>query len=218
MGKYSLPLPALLVVAVVVLPLCGCPKKTVEAPAPAPVPDANPPSATPAAPPAAAPAAPGEAKWMENPTVADIPAGKVKGMVNGVAFEAALVRIEKGDGKCKLEMTDKAPDKPTGMLIDDTEVKLEFTLEPGKPGEFIKKMADKDPENTDGWYSYEQKDGSPMTMNADWAVALKIDEWMLAKDPSDTAVLGKVKGKIFLSFKDDAKTFVAGEFEGVYFE
>jgi hypothetical protein len=218
MRTYALSLLALLVVAVLVLPLCGCPKKVAEAPPP--IPEGHPPTATGPAttPDAGATPAAGEAKWMENPTLADIPAGKVKGMVNGVAFEAGIVRIQKGDGKCKLEIADKAPEKPTGMLTDDTEVKMEFTLEPGKPGEFIKKMADKDPENTDGWYSYEQKDGSPMTMNADWAVAFKIDEWTLAKDPSDEAVLGKVKGKIFLTFKDDAKTFVAGEFEGVYFE
>jgi hypothetical protein len=95
---------------------------------------------------------------------------------------------------------------------------MEFVLEPGKPGEFVKAMADKDPENTDGWYSYEQKDGTPMTMNSDWSVALKIDEWTTAKDPADPKVLGQVKGKIFLVYKDDPKTFVAGTFEGPYCE
>ncbi len=216
MRKYCLMLLTLLVVAAVVLPLCGCPKKTVEAPPV--VGEGQPPPSEPAAKPAEAPAAAGEAQWMENPTVADIPAGTVKGMVNGVAFEAAIVRVKKGDGNCKLEIADKAPDKPTGMLTDDTEVKMEFTLEPGKPGEFVKAMADQDPDKTDGWYSYEQQDGSPMTMNSDWACALKIDEWTTETDPNDSAVLGKVKGKIFLVFKDDPKTFVAGEFEGVYCE
>jgi hypothetical protein len=213
MRKYCLPLMVLLVVAVLVLPMCGCPKKVVEAPVPT-MEEGKPPPATTT--PAAAPA--GEAAWMENPTVADIPDAPIKGMVNGVAFEAKTVRVAKGDGKCKLEIADVAADTPTGMLSDGTEVKLEFTLEPGKAGEFVKAMVDKDPENTDGWYSYEQKDGSPMTMNSDWAVALKIDDWTLAKDPNDPKVLGKVKGKVFLVFKDDPKTFVAGTFEGPYFE
>ena len=214
MRRYSLPLMVLLVVAVVVLPMCGCPKKVVEAPPT--IGEGQPPPVTPAPDPATAAA--GEAAWMENPTVADIPDSPVKGMVNGVAFEAKTVRVAKGEGKCKLEIADVAADTPTGMLSDDTEVKLEFTLEPGKPGEFVKAMADKDPENTDGWYSYEQKDGSPMTMNSDWAVALQIGEWTLAKDPKDPKVLGTVKGKVFLVFKDDPKTFVAGAFEGPYFE
>ena len=215
MRKVHLPLLTLLVIAVLVLPMCGCAKKPIEPPAP-PTPTPPPPAATTA--PAPAAGAAGEAKWMENPKVADIPDAAIKGMVNGVAFEAKTVRVVKGDGKSKLEIMDKAADKPTGMVSDATEVKLEFVLEPGKPGEFVKAMADKDPTNTDGWYSYQQKDGSPMTMNSDWSVALKIDSWTLAKDPADASVLGTVKGRVFLVFKDDPKTFVAGTFEGPYYQ
>jgi hypothetical protein len=216
MRNYSLPLLSLLLVcAVVVLPLAGCGKKTTETTvmpkdAGKPAPGAEEPKAT--------PAAAGEAKWMENPTAADIPDSPIKGMVNGVAFEAKTMRIVKAEKNSKLELMDKAADTPTGMVSDATEVKLEFTLPPGKPGEFTKKMADKDPESTDGWFSYEQKDGTPMTVNTDWAVVLKIDSWTTEKDPKDPKVLGKVKGKIFLSFKDDPKTFVAGTFEGPYCE
>lgn len=213
MRKYGLPLLLLVVVAVLVLPMTGCPKKTVSE-APVKPDEGKAPPTAPDTPSAAA----GEVKWMDKPTVADVPAGAVKGTVNGEPFEALTTRVEKGDGKSTLELLSKKADTPTGMVMDATEVKLDFTIAPGKTGEFVKALKDKDPANTDGWFSYEQKDGSPMTMNNDWAVALQIESWTLAKDPSDPKALGKVKGKVYLVFDDDKKSVVAGEFEGPYYE
>lgn len=213
MRTTLLPLLSALVIVVMALSLCGCPSQPTPETDAAALPTPEPP---PAAPDATATA--GAVAWMENPTVADIPDAPVKGQVNGEPFEAKTTRVKKGDGKSTLELANIATDKPSGMLMDDTEVKLDFTIEPGKTGEFVKAMAAEDPKNTDAWYSYEQKDGTPMTMNSDWAVALQITEWTMQKDPNDEAVLGHVKGKVFITFNDDKKTFAAGTFEGPYFE
>ena len=216
MRKICLPLLTLLMIAVVVLPMCGCAKKPVEAPPP--IPEANPPTA--ATPPAPAAGADGAFAWTETPKVADAPEAAVKGMVNGKAFEAKTVRIKKKDKGAVLVISDMAADTPTGMLSGDTGVELTFPLEEGKPGEYVIGMKDEktfDKEHAYYWYP-QGGDKGPMSVNPDWAAALSITEWTLAKDPKDEAVLGQVKGKFAITFGDDGKSWVAGTIDGVYYE
>jgi hypothetical protein len=217
MRKDCLLLMMLLMIAVVVLPMCGCAKKPVEPIAPPPGP---PPNATPSTPPAATTSAPGAFAWTEAPKVADLPDAPVKGMINGKAFEAQTVRVKKSDKGAVLVISDMKADTPTGMLSGDTGVELTFPLAAGKPGEYvidIKGKKDFDKEHAYYWYP-QGGDKGPMSVNPDWAAALSITEWTLAKDPKDTAVLGKVKGKFAITFGDDSKSWVAGAIDGVYYE
>lgn len=216
-------LAAVLVVALVasLFVLAGCPKKPVAEPTAAPTPMANEgPGAQPVTSAAEPAAAPAEFKWTETPKVADIPAGEIKGMVNGKAFTAKTVRIKQGDKAPVLVISDATVDTPTGVITGDTGVELTFALEPGKPGDWTIDLPTKKTfEKEHAYYYYPQGgDKGPMSVNPDWAAALSITEWNSEKDPKDEAVLGKVKGKVAIVLKDDSKSWVAGEFEGVYYK
>lgn len=200
------------------LTLCGCPPaaKPTEAPAP-PV---TPPTATAPPTPDAAPAAAGEFKWTADPSVALIPAGAVKGMINGKAFEAKTVRIKRGDKSPSIEISDMAVDEPSGMVTGDTSAELDFPLPVGKPGEYVKDVkSEKTFDKEHAYFYYPQGgDKGPMSVNPSWGAALKIDSWTDEKDPKDADVLGKVKGKVLIVFDDEKKSWVAGDFEGVYYK
>jgi hypothetical protein len=214
------PLFAVLLLAVLVASLVvvtGCPKpQGADGVAPPPPPP-------PPAPAATEPAAPTSTfEWTETPKLADIPAGPLVGMVNGKPFEAKAARIEKKDDGFVLQIYDKAPDKPSGMVMDATGIELTFTtqLSEGKPGEIVLGIADKkDFDSIRCFYYYPQGgDKGPMSMNQPWGCAVKIDEWKMEKDPADDSVLGHVKGKVAIVFKDDAKSWVAGDLDGVYYD
>lgn len=198
------------------LSLCGCPPaaKTTEMPTPS----APPTAAAPA--PAPAPAAAGEFKWTDAPTVAAIPAGAVKGMINGKPFEAKTVRVKQGDKSPSLEICDMAVDEPSGMVTGDTSAELDFPLAVGEPGEYVKDVkAEKTFDKEHAYFYYPQGgDKGPMSVNPSWGAALKIDSWTSEKDPKDPDVLGKVKGKILIVFDDEKKSWVGGDFEGVYYK
>ena len=199
-------------VLVTLVGICGCAKKTestVAPPVQPPPPAAN------------APAAPaGEFAWTGAPTVAMIPSGPVKGMINGKAFEAKTVRIKQGDKSPSIEISDMAVEEPSGMLSGDTGAELDFPLPAGKPGEYARDVkTEKTFDKEHAYYYYPQGgDKGPMSVNPSWGAALKIDSWTSEKDPKDPDVLGKVKGKVVIVFDDEKKSWVAGDFDGVYYK
>ncbi len=229
-------LPVLLVALVAMLVVgVGCPHQAAEEAAATA--SSTPSAATPAgrstpAAPAAAAAAPGaevmaaeyaKCKWGGKPTVADIPAVPVKGMVNGKPFAAKAVRIERTSNGPKLGIYDKAGKKATDSLSGETGVELRWTdqLTEGKPGKIETPVGPKQgwgaPETEGATYYY--PDGEvPATVHADWGCALEITEWKTATDPKDPRVIGWVKGKVAIVLNDeDPKSWVAGTFHGVYF-
>lgn len=213
--RYRLAVAVLIAgVFVAALGLCGCP------PAAKPVAVPTPPDAGKAAPAPAAPAATGEFKWTDAPTVAAIPAGAVKGTINGKPFEAKTVRIKQGDKSPSIEISDMAVDEPSGMVTGDTSAELDFPLATGQPGEYVKDVkAEKTFDKEHAYFYYPQGgDKGPMSVNPSWGAALKIDSWTSEKDPKDPDVLGKVKGKVLIVFDDEKKSWVGGDFEGVYYK
>lgn len=192
--------------------LTGCPQPADQAATP-PMPEPTPPTAEPAAVPATGFA------WTETPTLDQIPNAPITGMINGKPFAAQTVRLKQRDDQVVLEIIDQKPDDPSGMVTGETGASLYLKLEEGKPVEFVSGIKDEKTDPADAIYYYPQGgDKGPMTMNSDWGAALKIDEWTLAKDPSDEDVLGTVKGKVAIVFADDPKSFVSGTFEGVYYK
>ncbi len=164
-------------------------------------------------------AAPTEFEWTEAPTLDMIPGGAVAGVINGKPFTAATVRLKQDDENTVLEITDASVDEPTGLVMSDTGVDLRFTLEPGQPGEFVVAKGDKkdfDREHT--YYHYPRGgDKGPMSVNTDWGCAGQITEWTLQADEEDEDILGNAKGKVVVIFNDDEKSWVAGNFDCVYY-
>lgn len=207
----------LAVLALSLVIVAGCPQKppetttTVTPPPPPPPAEAKPATET---------AAPSAFKWTEKPALADIPAGTIKGMLNGKPFEAKTVRIKKTDEGMRLEIVDQAGEKATDMFTGETSADLYFAdIAEGKSGELVLGIPDKKADKQDATYMYPQGgDKGPMTENPDWGCALQITDFKMEKDPQDDKVLGHVKGKVAIVFNDDAKSWVAGDLDGVYYK
>jgi len=215
------PLPLLIVAALALagtILLAGCPPKQTSTDATA-TPTPPPPTETPKDTPEATPA-PAEFTWSETPTADGIPAAPIKGMVNGKEFTANTVRIKKDDaGKAALEISDATLDDPLGVITEDTGVDLSFTLAEGQAGELVKAVADeKDFDKEHAYYHYPQGgDKGPMSVNPEWGCALQIETWDMTADPNNEKIVGKIKGKVAIVFKDDSKSWVAGTFEAPYY-
>ena len=219
---------ALLMVAVLAVGLLsGCPSKsdeTVLAPVdPAPPIGEEAGAATDAP---AATGAPSDFTWTDAPQLEMIPAGPVKGMVNGAPFEAKTVRVEKDTDGYTLEISNATEEKPGDIISDDIAVELSFKGNEGEPTTVLKAVGD-DIEGAHAYYHYPMEDGTPMSMNPLWACALQITEWKLEKDADNERVIGHVKGKVVITFddaslndnvNDETKSWVAGEFDTYYYE
>jgi hypothetical protein len=176
-----------------------------------------------AAPPAPA-AAPTTFAWTDKPTLDMVPGGPVKGELNGAPYEAKTVLIEMDtDSRLRrITISDKALASDTDLLVDDNEFSFEFPSEIKAGSTLTKALRDPDNE-ADAWYCYQQKDGSPMSINGDWAAAVSVDS---GSDKGYDAkgdmvqVTGSFSGRIALCFEwtDSAtskvtKNWVAGTFE-----
>ncbi len=226
-SKWMLAVALLVVVVLAVGLLSGCPSKSDETAAgPAdPAPPTDPEAGAAAdAPPATETQS--DFTWTDAPQLESVPAGAIKGMVNGAPFEAKTVRFEKGDDGPTLEISNATEEKPGDMLSDDIAVELSFKAKEGEPTTVLKAVGD-DIEGAHAYYHYPMEDGTPMSMNPLWACALEITEWTLEKDAANERVIGHVKGKVAITFddeslndniKDGAKSFVAGEFDTYYYE
>jgi len=201
----------LVALAATLLVLGGCPSQPkTEGPAVVPP--------KPPGPAAGQPAAGGKFVWSDKPALADIPAGEITGMLNGKPFTAKSVWVEKKDKETTLMLSDAVTKQPGEVIVGDTGVDLSFTLPEGKPGELVLAIADKkDFDQQHAYYHYPQGgDKGPMSVNADWGVALQITDWTLKPDAANPDVLGKIKGKVAICFDDDTKSWVAGSFDTAY--
>jgi len=162
----------------------------------------------------------GAFQWTETPQLADIPEGQVTGMINGQAFTANTVRLKQSDEETVLEISDATLESPTDMIIDDTGLDLRFTATAGQPFTLVLAMGDeKDFDKEHAYYHYPLPDeGGPMSVNTSWASALEISEWTLQADPNNADIMGNAKGKVAVCFNDDAKSWVAGTFDCVYYK
>lgn len=214
----------LLLAAITVMFLTGCPKPVDEVAQQQEMESQIPPEqGEPAAGTDAEPAettASSDFEWTETPTLDAIPDGAIVGMINGKPFTAATVRLKVDDEQTVLEISDQAVDEPTGMTMSDTGLDLRFTLEPGKAGELVlAKDDEKDFDREHAYYHYPQGgDKGPMSVNASWGCALQITDWTLEVNEEDEDILGNAKGKVAVIFGDDEKSWVAGTFDCVYYE
>ena len=165
-------------------------------------------------------------EWTATPTVDMIPSGQISGMLNGEPFVAETVRIEKDEeGVLELNISNTAVDgdDPTDMITGDDAWQLTFSGTEGETGEWtwtVEEEKDFDTEHV--YYYYARGEEGPMSINSPWGGALQITEWTV-QEPEEGAetfhtVLGNVKGKVLLVMDDEAKSWVGGEFDAVYYE
>lgn len=169
---------------------------------------------------------PGRFRWTDAPRLEDIPAGPIKGRVNGAVFEPKTVRIQRERDGGTLEISSGTEKKPGDMLSADVAVELSFEAIEGEPTAVVKAVED-DVEGAHAYYHYPMEDGTPMSMNPLWACALQITEWTMGRDPDSERIIGHVKGRVAITFDDaglndnvtvETRSWVAGEFDTYYYE
>jgi len=159
-----------------------------------------------------------EFEWTATPTVEDIPAGPVAGMMNGKPFAAQTVRVEDNeDGTFDLQISSKAledPDDPGGIISGDDGWELTFSMEEGTTGTMQWAVEDeKDFDQEHVYYWYARGDEGPMSVNYSWGAALEITDWTVQEPNEGSDVVGTMKGRVLLVMEDDEQSWVAGEFE-----
>jgi hypothetical protein len=164
--------------------------------------------------PAACPPPPLTFMWSETPTLDQIPASPITGMINGKPFIVKMVRVDHKLDDLWLDMADAAPAWEAAIPNSKVEVELSIKIPQGTASSIVKAL--KDPEDaTTGhpWYHYKVSGSkNEASKNPPWAGALEIDEWKMAP-PSYAFVTGHLKGKVAICFNDGAKSWVAGTFD-----
>ncbi len=211
------------VVLATILLVSGCPSQETEGPAvgepplvPEPVPTGEPGVEQPGPGEPAVEVA--EFEWTATPTIDDIPAGPVAGMMNGKPFVAQTVRVEDNeDGTFDLQISSKAledPDDPGGIISGDDGWELTFSMEEGTTGTMQWAVEDeKDFDQEHVYYWYARGDEGPMSVNYSWGAVLEITEWTVQEPEEGSDVVGTMKGRVLLVMDDDEKSWVGGEFE-----
>ena len=159
-----------------------------------------------------------ELEWTATPTVEDIPAGPVAGMMNGKSFVAHTVRVEKNDdGTWDLQISSKPledPDDPGGLISGDDGWELTFTSEEGTTATMQWAVGD---EKTYGeehvYYWYARGDEGPMSVNYPWGAVLQITDWTVQEPEEGSDLVGTMKGRVLLVMDDDEESWVGGEFD-----
>ena len=148
-----------------------------------------------------------EVNWSSELKVTDIPDTPVKGYINGKEIKLDYINFEqwRGSGDNVLNFGDVKPKNNCGYVDSDNSFHLLNKAGEIKKGELLKASFE---QNLDGYIAYydtmsvsdiERKSSTP------WNCALVI-----------TSIEDKViKGKIFLCFKDDKKSWIAGAFEAI---
>jgi len=148
----------------------------------------------------------GEFRWMENISPDKIPDMQLKGMMNGKPITIEYVNFEKwrGSGDNVINFSDKKPKQNCGFIENDIAFHLTRANGDFQEGDFIKENFT---QNLDG-YSAEfhyYTENNIKKVSVPWNCVLKITD-MDEKT---------VKGKIAICFKDEAKSWIAGNFEAI---
>ncbi len=149
---------------------------------------------------------PGIFKWSENISVSQIPDIPLKGMINGKDINFEYINFEnwRGTNDNVLNFGDKAPKQNCGYIENDnafhlTKLKGNFT-----EGEFVKDSFGKILTEYSADYHITEN-GEINKTSVPWNCALLITE-INAKT---------VKGKIAMCFKDEKKSWIAGNFAAI---
>jgi hypothetical protein len=178
--------------------------------------------------PDAAPAAPGEVVFVEDPALADIPDGPMRGVIHGQPVEIQSVFIEPDidDKGWSFTFSSAAAEDPTDVIDLEREVNLDIDQAPA-PGYTFTKGLEENVEFDDfhAYYVYPQDDGSPYSINSPWSCAIEIESADIGEyDPGGDMfqAVGTVKGRALICSRHEdfdtgavTLTHVGGEFEAI---
>lgn len=144
--------------------------------------------------------------WSENISLEMIPDIPLKGMMNGkeINFEYINYEMWRGSGDNVINFGNKKPSQVCGYVENDNSFHLTRKGTGFQKGEFIKENFNSTIDGVTADYHY-FTGNDIVKLNPPWNCALII------KELSDKYV----KGKIAICFKDDAKSWIAGEFEAL---
>lgn len=148
----------------------------------------------------------GSTVWTEATNQGDIPDTAVTGTLNGKDFEAKYIVVKKWDDYYTLEFSNLAPDDDCGVVMDNNAIS--FSTKDLQVGTFNKTMDEKlEFDDYSAYYYYEQENGTPMSVNNDWAGKLVVSS---IDETTDT-----VTGWADFSFDSEAgeETEISGAFE-----
>ena len=163
-------------------------------------------------------------EYTESPTVEDIPAGPITGMLNAEPFSAQTIRIEKKDEDTfQMQISNgqlTIPDSVTSTINDDDGWRFRFTVPEGSLAAMQWAVDDEktfDDEHV--YYYYYQGDDKPaMSVNGPWGAALEITEWTVEEPAEGSRVIGTMRGRVALVMRETDKSWAAGEFEAPVYE
>jgi len=167
--------------------------------------------------PAPTPGPPETFDYTENPTLALIPLGAVRGQANGEEFTVNTIIFEpKSDGTWEVKFCEADLDDPTEVLIDGQYIYLDLAEAP-EAGKVIEKPM----EFGAGFFQITLPDGTGTTSwNADNAWVLEITDWNQEPwDPDDDffQTAGTASGRVAVCYKgygDFENSWAAGNFDG----
>lgn len=148
-----------------------------------------------------------EMTWSSELKITDIPDTPLKGFINGKEVKLNYLNFEqwRGSGDNILNFGDVKPKNSCGYVESDNSFHLLNKAGNIKTGELLKASFD---QNLDGYIAYYDtmsvKEGE-LKSSTPWNCALVITSM-------DEKI---VKGKLFICFKDEKKSWIAGTFEAI---
>ena len=145
--------------------------------------------------------------WKSELSIKDIPDTPLRGFIDGKEIKTDYINLEqwRGSGDNVLNFGDVKPKNNCGYIESDNSFHLIHKGGEIKTGELLKASFD---QNLDGYVAYYNKSGELQQnskTNVPWNCALLIfnmDE-------------KTIKGRIAICFKDDKKSWIAGNFEAI---
>ena len=149
----------------------------------------------------------GEFLWSESIKISDIPNQELKGLLNGRPIDFEYINFEqwRGSGDNVFNFGNIIPRQNCGYVENDEAFQIIRKGAEFQEGELIKESFAK---SLDGFIAdYHYFDGIDQITNVrvDWNLALVIEEM----------TENRVKGRIAMCFNDEAKSWIAGNFEAI---
>lgn len=143
-----------------------------------------------------------EEHWSASTDRGDIKNQPISGKIHNRKTDIANVTIKKWDEEYDWVFSNKAPDSTCGVLTDNDAVT--FNSKILQTGTFEKKMSEEiEFDDYHAYYHYEQKKGTPMSINPEWETKIVVKEI----DEANKKVAGWAK----FIFEED-KTLLEGSF------